>query len=286
MNADRVSYTQDLEYSGIAYEVRGSGPPLVWLDAPPSHLHLSWKLAEAAAFYQRLAECHTLIRFDMRGFGLSDRTGRDFSLDALLGELGTVVDALQLPRFALGAVAQATPVAITAAARMSNRVSHLVLCSGFAQGSAVNDSGFLRTLLRFPPDDWPLHLATLAQVAVGWPDLQTPDIEAVVASLAGSEPSLVARVARMFHGAVTPESWRRAQIGMTQLDARPSLGLVRAPTLLLYPRASRLLARDRPKQLASALPNAALRRTSGSATLPYLDDAEETARPILDHLQF
>ena len=87
MDAAAISYTTAAGASGIAYQVLGSGPPLVWLDMPPSHLEASWRLAEARAFYQRLAERHTLIRFDLRGFGLSDKTGRDFSLDALSGEL-------------------------------------------------------------------------------------------------------------------------------------------------------------------------------------------------------
>jgi pimeloyl-ACP methyl ester carboxylesterase len=69
-----------------------------------------------------------------RGMGLSDRDVPDFSFEAFVDDLETVVDEYGLQRFALLGISQGVPVSIAYAVRHPERVSRLVLCGGFAKG--------------------------------------------------------------------------------------------------------------------------------------------------------
>jgi pimeloyl-ACP methyl ester carboxylesterase len=68
-----------------------------------------------------------------RGMGLSDRDVPDFSFEAFVDDLETVVDEYGLQRFALLGISQGVPVSIAYAVRHPERVSRLVLCGGFAK---------------------------------------------------------------------------------------------------------------------------------------------------------
>ena len=282
VDAAEIHAVASADGRGIGYAVQGSGPPLVWLDMAPSHGRGLDRLPETEAFNSRLRSSLTVIRPDLRGFGTSDRTVRRFDLDRLVEDLAAVVDDQRLSRFSLGAVAQCGPVALAYAARYPQRVQRLLGWSTFDRGSVIEDSGFSRALRRFPPTDGDLVAATLAQVAVGWPDRQAPDIETVVAGMTSGDPSLAARVASVFSGAMSTRTWERFHLDAILHDARQDLPSLRTPTLLLFPRRSRMLSRDRPRQLAAAIAGSELRIVPGSAVLPFVEDGAGTADMIVD----
>ena len=84
--------------------------------------------------YQELARGHTLIRYDARANGLSDRVVEDTSFDAFVSDLETMVDAAKLTRFALLGISQGCAVSIAYAVHHPERVSRLVLYGGYAVG--------------------------------------------------------------------------------------------------------------------------------------------------------
>jgi hypothetical protein len=60
----------------IAYTTFGRGP---WLVVPPgwiSHMELQWEMPGQNAFFDRLAQNHTLLLFDKHGTGLTGPTRR------------------------------------------------------------------------------------------------------------------------------------------------------------------------------------------------------------------
>ena len=118
----------------IAYAIVGQGPALVkaanWL----SHLEFDWNSPVWRHWLQELSRNHTLIRYDERGCGLSDWQVDDFSVDAWVRDLETVVDSLALERFPLLGISQGGAVAIAYAARHPERVSHLILYGSYARG--------------------------------------------------------------------------------------------------------------------------------------------------------
>lgn len=118
----------------LAYAVAGDGPPLVRAANWMTHLGYDIESPVWRHWVRDLAAEHTFIRYDERGCGLSDWDVADFSFDAWVTDLETVVEALGLERFPLLGVSQGGAVAVAYAARHPERVSKLVLCSAYARG--------------------------------------------------------------------------------------------------------------------------------------------------------
>ena len=95
----------------IAYAASGEGLPLV------KALHLASQLETEAdhpvlgAMLQAMAAGRKLVRYDRRGFGLSDRDVGDFSLQRHLEDFAAVADAAGLARFAIVGLAGGGAVA-------------------------------------------------------------------------------------------------------------------------------------------------------------------------------
>jgi pimeloyl-ACP methyl ester carboxylesterase/DNA-binding CsgD family transcriptional regulator len=140
---------------GLAYAIDGEGPPLVKASNWMTHLDYERQSPVWRHWVRELSRRHTLVRYDERGCGLSDR---DFagtpSLDTYVGDLSAVVDAAGLERFALLALSGGGPTAIAYAARNPERVSRLVLYGTWARGrdfrgdAEVEQSRVLGELIR------------------------------------------------------------------------------------------------------------------------------------------
>jgi pimeloyl-ACP methyl ester carboxylesterase len=85
----------------IAYAIHGRGPPLVRTPTWLTHLEFDWQSPVWRHWVEGLAEGHTVLRYDERGCGLSDRDVEDLSLDARVADLEAVIDAARLEDVAL-----------------------------------------------------------------------------------------------------------------------------------------------------------------------------------------
>ena len=116
----------------IGYAVHGAGPPLVVNTCWLSHLQHDWKSPVWRHFVEELGGIATVIRYDERGYGLSDWDVEDLSLEARISDLEAVVDAAGLDPFALLGMSQGGPVAISYAIRHPDRVTRLALSATHA----------------------------------------------------------------------------------------------------------------------------------------------------------
>lgn len=121
----------------LAYAVAGEGPPLVRAANWMTHLGYDIESPVWRHWVRDLAAHHTFIRYDERGCGLSDWETTDFTFDAWVRDLESVVEALGLERFPLLGVSQGGAVAVAYAARHPERVTKLILCGAYARGRAV-----------------------------------------------------------------------------------------------------------------------------------------------------
>ena len=135
----------------------GSGPQLVKTGNWMTHLEFDFESPIWRHLYRELSRDHTLIRYDARGNGLSDRDVEDVSFETFVSDLETVVDAAGLDRFALLGISQGCAVSIAYAVRHPERVTHLILFGGYAVGwakrarsAAEKEQGAaMLTLMRF-----------------------------------------------------------------------------------------------------------------------------------------
>jgi len=129
-----IQYCTAPDGARIAYAAIGSGPKLVRTPHWFSHLEYDLDSSVMRHTILTLARHHTVLRYDARGIGMSQREGVDISFDRLVQDLETVVDSAKFDRFILFGLSQGCAQAIAYAARHPDRVSHLVLYGGFARG--------------------------------------------------------------------------------------------------------------------------------------------------------
>jgi pimeloyl-ACP methyl ester carboxylesterase/DNA-binding winged helix-turn-helix (wHTH) protein len=122
----------------IAYAVTGKGKPLVKAANWMSHLDFELQSPIWRHWIAGLSATRELIRYDERGNGMSDRVVDDLSFEAMVTDLETVVDALELERFPLFGISQGCAVSIEYATRHPERVSCLILYGGFTRGWQAN----------------------------------------------------------------------------------------------------------------------------------------------------
>jgi pimeloyl-ACP methyl ester carboxylesterase len=98
--AQQIRFSTSRDVTRLAYATSGEGPPLVKALQWGTHLELDWQTPVWHSWLTALARHHTLIRYDTRGCGLSDRDVDDFSFERHIEDLEAVVDACGLQQFA------------------------------------------------------------------------------------------------------------------------------------------------------------------------------------------
>ena len=119
----------------IAYALSGRGTPLVMSGTWLNHLEYQWHNLAWRPWLEHFSRLHTLLRYDLRGTGLSDRAFTDASAETWARDFGNVVEAAGFERFPLLGICQGGPIAIDYAARHPERVSRLLLYGTYARGN-------------------------------------------------------------------------------------------------------------------------------------------------------
>jgi pimeloyl-ACP methyl ester carboxylesterase/DNA-binding CsgD family transcriptional regulator len=123
------------DHTRLAYAKVGQGPPLVKVGNWMSHLEYDWNSPVWQPWLENWSRFHAFYRYDPRGCGLSDWNVSDFSFDALVSDLETVVDAAGLDQFDLFAMSQGGCVSIAYTAKHPERIRKLILYGGYLQGT-------------------------------------------------------------------------------------------------------------------------------------------------------
>jgi pimeloyl-ACP methyl ester carboxylesterase/DNA-binding CsgD family transcriptional regulator len=234
----------------IAYARQGEGPVLVraahWL----SHLEFDWQSPLWREFLTQLALDRTLIRYDQRGTGLSDRDVADLSFEAMVSDLEGLVDSLGLDRFSLFGMSQGGAISIAYAVRHPERVSSLVLCGAYARGHAHP----ARPIAQRDEADVLLRL-----ISVGW-GTADPKFRRVFANMfipGGSAEQLAAFDQLQRVSASPGVAYRlRSMFGTIDvLDLCPQVGV---PTLVLHARDDGVVPFEEGRLIAMSIPGARL----------------------------
>jgi pimeloyl-ACP methyl ester carboxylesterase len=134
-----IQYCMTSDGVRLAYSIIGKGTPIV--RTPHWFAHLQYDLTGPIFRHSilGLAHQHSLLRYDGRGIGLSQRDVPEITFDRLVEDLETVVDRAGLERFILIGLSQGGAVAIAYANRHPKRVSQLIIHGGFARGLLHRD---------------------------------------------------------------------------------------------------------------------------------------------------
>src|SRR5262245_5805984 len=232
----------------LAYSMIGQGLPLMKTGNWMTHLEFDLESPIWRHLYQELARNHTLIRYDARGNGLSDRVVDDISFDAFVNDLETVVDAANLTRFALFGISQGCSVSIAYAVRHPDRVSHLILYGGYALGRNR------RARTEAEQDE---EAAMMTLMRVGW-GKENPAFRQLFTSqfVPGGTKEQADWFNELQRITVSAEMAARISTATNEIDVSTLLPQVSVPTLVLHARDDARMPFEAGRQMAAGIPGA------------------------------
>jgi class 3 adenylate cyclase/pimeloyl-ACP methyl ester carboxylesterase len=243
----QIGFAETSDGVRIAYATSGSGPPVVFVLGWATHIKEGFgsPLYDLGGAIRSTSENHLLVRYDGRGFGLSDRDATDFSIDARVRDLEAVVDALGLERFALYAASAGGPTGIAYAARHPDRVTRLVLAATSA-GRGSDPDAVLLSLE-----------AAQARWAVYRTSWHLPSTRAMlVDQLAPDAGEVQRRVLIHFLGvAADGPAMAGLWAAFRETDVSEEATRVRTPTLVVSPDSPGPLGLSGGRRLSTLIPN-------------------------------
>jgi class 3 adenylate cyclase/pimeloyl-ACP methyl ester carboxylesterase len=253
-DAGAVELTQEIRFCTapdgvqLAYSMVGRGLPLVKTGNWMTHLEYDLESPIWRHLYRELARVRTLVRYDTRGNGLSDRIVEDLSFDAFVGDLETVIEAVSLPRFALFGISQGCALAIAYAVRHPERVSHLVLYGGYAIG---------RTKRARTAAERDENAAMLTLLRLGWGQ-ENPAFRQLFTSqfMPGATKEQADWFNELQRITVSPETAARIIETTDEMDITALLPQVTVPTLVMHARDDARVPFEAGRRMAAGIPGA------------------------------
>lgn len=243
----QLRFCRGADGTRLAWAVHGSGPPLVLASCWLSHLQYDWQSPVWRHFLDALGDLATTVRYDERGFGLSDWDVTDFSLESRVGDLEAILDEVPHDRFALMGMSAGAPVAIAYAARHPERVSRLVLYAPIGSGCFASS------------EDAAAEEALLAIIRAGW-GRREPLFRRVFTSvlIPGATEEQMGWVDELQRMATSTENALASRLARRSVDVSGHLGAVQAPTLVLHARGDQAADFSWGRELSSRIRGARL----------------------------
>jgi 3-oxoadipate enol-lactonase len=256
-----------LSANGVAlrYEVTGAGPPLC--------LIIGYRLHGAAwpdVFVESLAQRFSVLTFDNRGTGLSDKPADDYGIPTMAADVIGLLDGLGWARAHVLGFSMGGAIAQELAIRHPERVGRLVLFATFPGG-----------LLGIPAP-WPV-LRRLFDVEGLSPEEAARQVWPVTYSAAylAARPEAVEAQMRREVAYPTPDHAARGQgAALRAFSSGLRLSRIRAETLVATGGEDALVPPGNARILASGIPGARLAVLPGLGHRAIWEAPEDTAALI------
>jgi class 3 adenylate cyclase len=227
----------------IAYRVAGDGPDFVCCPDAIGSFSLDHLIEDQMGFWRALWYGRRVVRYDMRGTGLSQRDVDDISHDALVRDLDAVVRASGVRAFTLWGGTLSGPRAIAYAAAHPDSVRRVLLHRTFARARDVMSEEQARNFADLARVNWRTAAQVFADLPVRreLPEAGVHQAEVYVQSTSGE---FVARLlTRMFE----------------TTDVRELLPALKVPVLVLHRADDPMVSFRNAQELAAGIPHARLR---------------------------
>lgn len=246
--AQRIRFCTSRDSTRIAYATCGAGPPLVWAASWVHHLELDWDSPVWRPWISLLARRHSLIRYDWRGCGLSDREQVEFSFEGFVDDLEAVIEAAGLEEFVLFGTAGGAAISTTYAVRHPDRVRRLALYAGYVRNKLAGSP---------TPRQMEEAQARLKVMELGWPN-DTPAFGQFFGSI--HMPDASAEKSQSFNDLVrwttSPANAVALLQALFQIDLQEIVPKVRCPTLVLHARGDSVIQFEQGRSVAGLIPGA------------------------------
>ena len=178
---------------------------------------------------------------------MSQRDVPDVNFETWVRDLETVVDAAGLDRFPLLGISRGGPISIAYAVKHPERVTHLVLYGAFAVG--LNHVG--------TPQQLEARRALVSLVRLGW-GLSNPAFCKTFTCrfIPGATPDHERWLDELQRLSTSPENAARLMERDDDIDVRPLLSHVKAPTLVIHCDRDAAVPTAEGRRLAAEIPAA------------------------------
>jgi pimeloyl-ACP methyl ester carboxylesterase/DNA-binding CsgD family transcriptional regulator len=222
MSLPPVRYVRARDGVSIAFMRVGDGPPVVFASNIFGDAHLyRMGLPHVRDTTNRLAAAgFSVVRYDIRGMGASERDVADLSLDARVSDLEAVIARLGLTRFALAGSDLGAATAVAYAVRHPQQVSQLALLCPWASGKAMfalPDFKVVRGMSPQADREWHVFTNSLSDVVTGF---ENPELRRIFAEA-------------MRQGS-SPRGLFAYYEASEKIDVAKLLAEVQAPTLVIH----------------------------------------------------
>jgi class 3 adenylate cyclase/pimeloyl-ACP methyl ester carboxylesterase len=227
----------------IAYCIEGDGPDMVCCPDAIGSFSLDHLIDDQMGFWRAMWHGRRVVRYDMRGTGLSDRDVEDVSNEALVRDVDAVVRASGVRQFTLYASTLSGPRALTYTAEHPDLVRRLVLHRTFARARDTMSEGQVRNFAELARVNWKMAAQVFADLPVRHelPEAGVHQAQVYIQSTSGEF------VARLLLD------------GFVHTDVTDLLPNICVPVLLLHRTEDPMFSFRIAQDLAASLPNARLR---------------------------
>jgi pimeloyl-ACP methyl ester carboxylesterase len=234
----------------LAYSIIGKGPLLVRVLGHFTHVEMEWEWPDLRHFWESLAERFTVVRYDGRGTGLSDKYAGEFTEETRQLDLEAVLTAAGAEKAILLGISEGGWTSATYAAQHPEQITHLVLYGAYCRGARVRPG--------YDPEE---DEALVTLIRKGW-GRDTPAFRQVFTSqffLPDADPKLIAHFNEMQRASADPETAARYYQSLhTRGDGRELFRQLRIPTLVIHSRDDMAVSADEGRLLASLIAGAHL----------------------------
>ena len=257
----------------VAYQVIGDGPTdLLVIFADLTHIEYEWREPSYARFLGRLTDGARVIRFDKRGFGLSDPLAGRTTLAERMSEITAVLDAVGAEQVALFGIWEGGHMAMRYAFEHPERVRSLVVYGSGARNVSAPDyelqvdratmeAGLLHFVEHWgdPGDDLPYQLLAPSKV---------------------DDPGFRQWFAELQRLSSSPGTYLETAMWALDVDVRDILPAINVPTLILHRTGDLFCPIANGRYLAEHIPNAQFVELDGDDHLPFVGDSDAIADAI------
>jgi pimeloyl-ACP methyl ester carboxylesterase len=230
-----------------------------------SHLEQDWINPGWGPYIRHLAGYYSIVRYDLRGNGLSAWDDVDICFERMVEDLACVIDFSGHEKIAIFGGSQGAAVAIAYTIKCPSRVSHLVLYGGYARGrrkrgdpAATAESEALVTLIR-----------------EGW-GRDNPAIRQQITTM--FMPDATQDEMAWFNGfqklCAPAENVAKFRQTFDEIDIAASLDYVTVPTLVIHSEGDAVAPISEGKLLASRIPGARFVVLQGRSHMILENDPE------------
>jgi pimeloyl-ACP methyl ester carboxylesterase/DNA-binding CsgD family transcriptional regulator len=272
MNQD-IRFCTTSDNVKLAYAVSGEGPPLLMPATWLSHLEHQWDSLAWRPWLETLSRKYTLLRYDSRGCGLSDRAPGELSFEAWIRDIEAVADAAGFKQFDIVAICWGGPIGVEYAARHPERVARLVLYGAYSLGRLRGEKPLeaeqARVLLDMVRLGWGQKNHALSQV---WGNYFQPG---------GTLEHLRSWSEQQALSTSAQTAAQLLQIGW-QTDVRAAARMIKCPTLALHIARDTAVPIEDGRKLATLIPDCRFVQIDGENHMPLAD--EPAWRQIVDEI--